>query len=59
VTDPAIDPSPAAEVETPPGTVGTPQGAPVPEVPAVEPSAVASITLGDIQADPLLSLYIA
>jgi metal-dependent HD superfamily phosphatase/phosphodiesterase len=66
VTDNAIDPprravdTPPGEVDTPPGTVGTPQGAPIPEVPAVEPIAdVASVTLGDIQADPQLSLYIA
>jgi metal-dependent HD superfamily phosphatase/phosphodiesterase len=66
VTDNAIDPprhavdAPPDEVDTPPGTVGTPQGAPIPEVPAVEPIAdVASVTLGDIQADPQLSLYIA
>ncbi len=59
MTDPAIDPPPG-EVDTPPGTVGTPQGAPIPEVPAVEPVAdVASITLGDVQSDPQLSLYIA
>ena len=59
MTDSAIDP-PSGEVDTPPGTVGTPQGAPIPEVPAVEPVAdVASITLGDIQSDPQLSLYIA
>jgi putative nucleotidyltransferase with HDIG domain len=59
VTDSAIDP-PQSVVDAPPGAVGTPQGAPIPEVPAVEPAAdVASITLGDIQADPQLSLYIA
>jgi metal-dependent HD superfamily phosphatase/phosphodiesterase len=64
VTDNAIDP-PRSAVDTPPGevdpgAVGTPQGAPIPEVPAVEPIAdVASVTLGDIQADPQLSLYIA
>ena len=40
--------------------VGTPHGAPIPDVPAVEPAAdVASITLGDIQSDPQLSLFIA
>lgn len=40
--------------------VGTPHGAPIPDVPAVEPLAdVASITLGDIQADPQLSMFIA
>ena len=40
--------------------VGTPHGAPIPDVPAVEPVAeVASITLGDIQSDPQLSMFIA
>jgi len=40
--------------------VGTPHGAPIPDVPAVEPAAdVASITLGDIQSDPQLSMFIA
>ena len=40
--------------------VGTPHGAPIPDVPAVEPLAeVASITLGDIQSDPQLSMFIA
>ena len=40
--------------------VGTPHGAPIPDVPAVEPIAdVASITLGDIQSDPQLSMFIA
>jgi uncharacterized protein len=40
--------------------VGTPHGAPIPDVPAVEPTAdVASITLGDIQSDPQLSMFIA
>ena len=40
--------------------VGTPHGAPIPDVPVVEPLAeVASITLGDIQSDPQLSMFIA
>ena len=40
--------------------VGTPHGAPIPDVPAVEPVAdVASITLGDIQSDLQLSMFIA
>jgi len=40
--------------------VGTPHGAPIPDVPAVEPVAdVASITLGDILSDPQLSMFIA
>ncbi len=40
--------------------VGTPHGAPIPDVPAVEPVAdLASITLGDIQSDPQLSMFIA
>jgi uncharacterized protein len=40
--------------------VGTPHGAPIPDVPAVEPAAdVASITFGDIQSDPQLSMFIA
>jgi len=40
--------------------VGTPHGAPIPDVPAVEPVAeIASITLGDIQSDPQLSMFIA
>jgi uncharacterized protein len=40
--------------------VGTPHGAPIPDVPAVEPAAdVASITLGDIQSDPQLAMFIA
>ncbi|HJX07626.1 MAG TPA: HD domain-containing protein [Actinomycetota bacterium] len=40
--------------------VGTPHGAPIPDVPAVESVAdVASITLGDIQSDPQLSMFIA
>ena len=40
--------------------IGTPSGAPVPEVPPVEPATeVASVTLADVQADPELSLYIA
>jgi len=44
-----------------PGGVGTPEGAPVPEVPVVEPvpDDVASITLQEVQDDPELSLYIA
>jgi uncharacterized protein len=40
--------------------VGTPHGAPIPDVPAVGSVAeVASITLGDIQSDPQLSMFIA
>jgi metal-dependent HD superfamily phosphatase/phosphodiesterase len=40
--------------------IGTPSGAPVPEVPPVEPAtAVATVTLADVQSDPDLSLYIA
>jgi uncharacterized protein len=44
-----------------PDAIGTPEGAPVPEVPAPEPASpdLASITLEDVQADPELSLYIA
>jgi metal-dependent HD superfamily phosphatase/phosphodiesterase len=44
-----------------PDAIGTPEGAPVPEVPATEPASpdLASITLEDVQADPELSLYIA
>ena len=43
-----------------PDAIGTPEGAPVPEVPAPEPVPdLASITLEDVQADPELSLYIA
>ena len=43
------------------GAIGTPEGAPVPEVPIVEPPAAeaASIALLDVQEDPELSLYIA
>ena len=40
--------------------IGTPSGAPVPEVPPVEPAtAVSSLTLADVQSDPDLSLFIA
>jgi hypothetical protein len=41
--------------------IGTPEGAPVPEVPPAEPtlSDAASITLEDVQNDEELSLYIA
>ena len=44
-----------------PDAIGTPEGAPVPEVPAPEPAPpdAASITLEDVQNDPELSLYIA
>jgi uncharacterized protein len=40
--------------------IGTPSGAPIPEVPVVEPvPATATVTLEDVQADPELSLFIA
>jgi metal-dependent HD superfamily phosphatase/phosphodiesterase len=43
------------------GAIGTPEGAPVPEVPIVEPPAAeaSSISLIEVQEDPELSLYIA
>ena len=41
--------------------IGTPEGAPVPEVPPAEPAPPeeATITLEDVQGDRELSLYIA
>ncbi len=40
--------------------IGTPSGAPVPEVPQVEPPAeAATVTLADVQSDAELSLFIA
>lgn len=40
--------------------IGTPSGAPIPEVPAAEPPAErATITIEDVRDDPELSLYIA